>query len=208
MFQIKNGYKSYHKIPVLENINLVFEDGLIHGLVGINGSGKTLILKALAGYLKLDAGLVYQDQTLIRSKHNYAENAGILIENPEFISHLSLLENLQIIRELCPNQQEIDLKAWINLYHLEKFTATPYRHLSLGTKKKMALIQAFMHQPQALILDEPMNALDEESVAITKEIILQNKQRGGITILTSHISDDIHDLCDTVHVVSEGKVVQ
>ena len=141
---------------------ILFENHHIYGLVGINGSGKTLILKALAGYIKLDKGTVYQDNIQIRKRKNYIERAGVLIENPEFISHLSLLENLELVKQLCRHKKEIDLSYWISLYGLEKFTHTAYKNLSLGTKKKMALIQAFIDSPEILILDEPMNALDEK----------------------------------------------
>lgn len=206
MLKIEHGFKSYKGTPVLEDINLTFNNNQIYGLVGINGSGKTLILKALAGYIKLDRGAVYQDKTKIRKQKNYIQNAGILIENPEFISHLSLLENLEMLKTLCRHKKDIDLTYWIALYGLEKFTHTTYKNLSLGTKKKLSLIQAFMDFPQILILDELMNALDEKSVDITQKLILEHK-KNGLVILTSHLSSDIDYLCDTVYVVEEGKII-
>lgn len=100
----------------------------------------------------------------------------------------------------------IDLHYWINLYHIEKYRKTLYKDLSLGTKKKMILIQAFMDNPEILILDEPMNALDEISVKVTKELI--NKQREkGMVIMTSHYKSDIEDLCDTIFHVQDGKII-
>lgn len=205
MLEIKNGYKSYNGHLVLEDINLRFENNHIYGLVGINGSGKTLILKALSGYLKLDKGVVRQNNIIIRQRHNYIKDAGILIENPTFISHLSLLENLKIIKNMCPNKSQIRLEDWIELYQIQQFIHTPYRNLSLGTKKKMALIQAFIHSPSILILDEPMNALDTTSVTVTKELI-RAQQEKGLVILTSHHSSDIDELCDYVYHVAEGRI--
>lgn len=206
MLKIEHGFKTYKGTSVLEDINLTFQNNHIYGLVGINGSGKTLILKALAGYIKLDEGVVYQDKTQIRKRKNYIENAGVLIENPDFIAHLSLRENLNMLKTLCRHKKEINIAHWISLYDLEKFTDTAYKNLSLGTKKKLGLIQAFIDFPEILILDEPMNALDEKSVAITQELILKHKKK-GLVVLTSHLASDINSLCDTVYHVKEGRIV-
>lgn len=205
MFYIENGFKFYNKIAFLKNINLHFNNGMIYGLVGINGCGKTLILKSLAGYIKLDKGNVYQEATKIRTKNNYVTDTGILIENPDFISHLSLLENLIELSKLC--NIEVDIEKWIKIYKLEEFKHTKYKNLSLGTKKKMALIQAFMNNPKNLILDEPMNALDEETVLTTKKIINEIlNENQGVVIITSHLPQDIEDLCDEVIHIENGEV--
>lgn len=208
MFKIIGGNKTYNKNHVLKDINLNFEDNKVYGLVGINGCGKTLILKALAGYIKLDKGQVFQNDTEIRKNNNYVTNAGVLIENPEFISHLSLLENLKELKKIS-NQKDIDIEKWIALYRLEEFKNTKFKHLSLGTKKKMALIQAFMRNPKNLILDEPMNALDDYSVDVTKKVIkeiLDNNE--GVVVITSHMAQDIDELCDEVYKIENGAVVE
>lgn len=206
MFKITNGNKTYNHNKVLKNINLQLDDNKIYGLVGINGCGKTLILKSLTGYIKLDSGDVYQDNQKIRTNNNYVVDTGILIENPEFISQLTLLENLQELSKI--SKKQIDLDKWIKLYRLEEFINTKYKHLSLGTKKKMALIQAFMHDPKNLILDEPMNALDEYSVSITKQLINEClNQKHGVVIITSHHKQDIDDLCEIVYRMENGEII-
>lgn len=205
MFKIQNGFKIYNKCEVLKNINLYFENSRIYGLVGTNGCGKTLILKALSGYIKLDKGNVYQENVKLREKNNYVIDTGILIENPDFISHLSLLENLIELSKM--SSVKVDINKWISKYNLEDFKNTKYKNLSLGTKKKMALIQAFMSEPTNLILDEPMNALDEESVAITKKIIREIlSEKRGVIVITSHHSQDIEDLCDEVIRIENGEI--
>lgn len=164
--EIINGQKIYGKRPILNQLNLVFQSGKIYGLKGDNGSGKTVLLKILAGYIKLDKGKVLQDGKVYGVKNHYIQDAGILIEKVEFLSHLSL-----------------------------------------GTKQKMALIQAFISSPSILFLDEPMNALDEKSVRLTKQVILSYlKKENGLVILTSHISEDISDLCTDVLVVENGHI--
>lgn len=207
MLRIESGYKTYRGNLVLNNLNVCFKNGHVYGLVGINGSGKTTILKALSGYIKLDKGFVFQDGERLRFPDNYISNAGVLIENPSFISYLTLLENLELIKSICKNKKKINLNDWINLYNLENFKDTPYRNLSLGTKKKMGLIQAFMDFPEILILDEPMNALDSESVRITEKIIL-NCAKSGLVVISSHLSQDINNLCNIVYKVEDGQILK
>lgn len=164
--EIINGQKIYGKRPILNQLNLVFQSGKIYGLKGDNGSGKTVLLKILAGYIKLDKGKVYG------VKNHYIQDAGILIEKVEFLSHLSLRENLELLRYFSSKVTEKRIAYWIQYYDLQEFEDVEYRHLSLGTKQKMALIQAFISSPSILFLDEPMNALDEKSVRLTKQVIL------------------------------------
>ncbi|MGT2887680.1 ABC transporter ATP-binding protein [Streptococcus didelphis] len=206
MLEIINGYKYKGKSEILNNISLKFDLNHIYGLVGINGSGKTMILRVLAGFTGLDRGAVIQDGTRIGKYHTTILNTGIVLGNQDFLSHLTLEENLKLVKNICPNRDSIDVDYWINLYDIKKFKKTLYKHLSLGTRKKMLLIQAFMDHPMILILDEPMNALDEKSVAITKELIKKHREK-GMVIMTSHYKSDIEDLCDTIFHVQDGKIV-
>ncbi|HGR5364927.1 TPA: ATP-binding cassette domain-containing protein [Streptococcus pneumoniae] len=210
--EIINGQKIYGKRPILNQLNLVFQSGKIYGLKGNNGSGKTVLfktvlLKILAGYIKLDKGKVLQDGKVYGVKNHYIQDAGILIEKVEFLSHLSLRENLELLRYFSSKVTEKRIAYWIQYYDLQEFEDVEYRHLSLGTKQKMALIQAFISSPSILFLDEPMNALDEKSVRLTKQVILSYlKKENGLVILTSHISKDISDLCTDVLAVENGHI--
>lgn len=206
MLKIEHGYKNYGEKSVLIDINLEFKDGKSYGIVGRNGSGKTQILKSLAGFIKLSRGRVLQDNTIIRQKNNYIEDAGIVIEIPEFISGFTLEKNLKLIKDMCKNKNEIDLEKWIKFYNLEEFRAKKFKHLSLGTRKKMCLIQAFMHNPKYLLLDEPMDSLDEESVRKTRDYLLSIKKDRTL-ILTSHNIDDIDILSDSIYKIVDGKLV-
>ncbi len=206
LLEIKNGIVRKGQMTILNHINLVFSNHHVYGLVGINGSGKTMILKALAGFCRLSKGEVRQNGKILGRGNATISNAGLVLGNQDFISHLTLEENLNLIKKICPNSQCIDLDYWIDLYQIKKFKNTLYKHLSLGTRKKMLLIQAFMDNPKLLILDEPMNALDIKSVDITKELIRKHKEKGFV-IMTSHYESDIADLCDTIFHVQEGKIV-
>ncbi|EGE54059.1 ATP-binding cassette domain-containing protein [Streptococcus parauberis] len=206
MLEIKNGYITKNRRILLNQINLKFLNQHIYGLVGINGSGKTMILRTLAGFSKLTKGNVLQEGQIIGLGDKTITNAGLVLGDQEFISFLTLEENLRLIKNICRNKEKIDLNYWINLYHLSDFKDILFKNLSLGTKKKMVLIQAFMDYPEILLLDEPMNGLDEKSVNITKQLIMKHKQN-GLVIMTSHYKNDIEDLCDYIFHVKEGTIV-
>lgn len=206
MLEIKKGYITKNRRILLNQINLKFLNQHIYGLVGINGSGKTMILRTLAGFSKLTKGNVLQEGQIIGLGDKTITNAGLVLGDQEFISFLTLEENLRLIKNICRNKEKIDLNYWINLYHLSDFKDILFKNLSLGTKKKMVLIQAFMDYPEILLLDEPMNGLDEKSVNITKQLIMKHKQN-GLVIMISHNKNDIEDLCDYIFHVKEGTIV-
>ena len=198
--------KRFEDNIVLKGINAEFNSGYGYGIQGENGCGKTVLLKTIAGYMKLTSGHIYQDETEIRLKNNYLDNAGILIENVSFLPYLTLLDNLRLLKTMSSKISDEDIKFWLDYYELNKYSKTKYKNLSLGTKQKLALIQAFIHKPKVLLLDEPMNALDEESVKATKKIILDHIKNDGLLLISSHISQDISDLCDEIYLFKDGKI--
>lgn len=200
--KIENGSKFYNGINVLHDINVEFTQNNIYGILGTNGSGKTQLLKVIAGFITLEEGSVFQNEKLIGQRASYIKNAGILIEHPDFISHFTLLENLSLIKCMCANVN-IDIDFWLDYYEIRQFSNKKYKHLSLGTKQKMRIIQAIMHNPDILILDEPMNGLDNISVQKTKHLI-KNYKNNSIIILTSHIKGDIEELCTEIYQIEQG----
>ncbi len=207
MLRIENVSKKYGSNVVLDNINLEFNNGKIYGLIGANGSGKSMILKVLAGYVIPDTGKVYQDDESIIGCKKFIKNAGIIINNPKFLDDKTLIENLKFILEYCKNKDRINLERWIEFYKLEEFKNKKYKELSMGTKQKMLLIQAFMDKPAILLLDECTNALDRESVSKTIKYIKKQKERGKLIIMTSHIDGKLAEICDEIIEISEGRIV-
>ena len=206
MLEIINGYKKYKKLEVLSDINLKFEDGKMYAIIGANGSGKSLILKALSGYNKLTSGKVLQDGNEIRKNNNYIENAGIIIENPVMVNEYTINENLEYLKKMSENSKDIDLDKWYKYFEIEEYKEKRFSELSLGTKQKVALIQAFMHNPQNILLDEPFNALDKKAVIKVKELLIEEKEKGKLIIIVTHINDEILEECDEVIELENGKV--
>ena len=206
MLEIINGYKKYKNLEVLSDINLKFEDGKMYAIIGANGSGKSLILKALSGYNKLTSGKVLQDGNEIRKNNNYIENAGIIIENPVMVNEYTINENLEYLKKMSENSKEIDLEKWYKYFEIEEYKEKRFSELSLGTKQKVALIQAFMHNPKNILLDEPFNALDKKAVVKVKELLLEEKKKGKLIVIVTHINDEILEECDEVIEMENGKV--
>lgn len=206
MLEIINGYKKYKNLEVLSDINLKFEDGKMYAIIGANGSGKSLILKALSGYNKLTSGKVLQDGNEIRKNNNYIENAGIIIENPVMVNEYTINENLEYLKKMSENSNNIDLDKWYKYFEIEEYKEKRFSELSLGTKQKVALIQAFMHNPQNILLDEPFNALDKKAVIKVKELLIEEKKKGKLIIIVTHINDEILEECDEVIELENGKI--
>ena len=206
MLEIINGYKKYKNLEVLSDINLKFEDGKMYAIIGANGSGKSLILKALSGYNKLTSGKVLQDGNEIRKNNNYIEDAGIIIENPIMVNEYTITENLEYLKKMSENSKEIDLEKWYKYFEIEEYKEKRFSELSLGTKQKVALIQAFMHNPKNILLDEPFNALDKKAVVKVKELLLEEKKKGKLIVIITHINDEILEECDEVIELENGKV--
>ena len=206
MLEIINGYKKYKNLEVLNDINLKFEDGKMYAIIGANGSGKSLILKALSGYNKLTSGKVLQNGNEIRKNNNYIEDAGIIIENPVMVNEYTITENLEYLKKMSENSKEIDLEKWYKYFEIEEYKEKRFSELSLGTKQKVALIQAFMHNPQNILLDEPFNALDKKAVIKVKQLLLEEKKKGKLIVIVTHINDEILEECDGVIEMENGKV--
>ena len=206
MLEIINGYKKYKNLEVLSDINLKFEDGKMYAIIGANGSGKSLILKALSGYNKLTSGKVLQDGNEIRKNNSYIEDAGIIIENPVMVNEYTITENLEYLKKMSENSKEIDLEKWYKYFEIEEYKEKRFSELSLGTKQKVALIQAFMHNPKNILLDEPFNALDKKAVIKVKELLIEEKKKGKLIIIVTHINDEILEECDEVIELENGKI--
>ncbi len=207
MIEIHNGLKKYGTKIVLKDINYKFEDGKMYGITGANGSGKTLILKSLAGYIKYTSGQVLQKGKEIRKNNNYIEDAGIVIENPVLVNDFTIQENLEYLRKMSNQPNSIDLDYWYKFFGIEEYKHEKFKNLSLGTKHKVGLIQAFMHQPSTYILDEPFNALDKDTVAKVQKFLIRQRDAGKLVIFITHINDNILNSCDAVIEISEGKIL-
>lgn len=192
------------RTAILKNINVSFEQGQIHGLIGRNGSGKTMLMKCICGFVRPTSGTVIVDGRQIGRDCDFPKSVGIIIETPGFIPYYSGYRNLKLLAGLNNKIRKEDIKNAMGLVGLDPFLKRPVRKYSLGMRQRLGLAQAVMEDPNLLILDEPMNGLDKEGVQDMRKYLLELKRQGKTIVIASHSSEDIALLCDTVHEMDKG----
>ena len=161
MIEISNVSKHYGKTPVLRNISAQLQSGTIYGLVGANGCGKTTLMRCICGFAKPDAGFVRVDGKVIGKDCDFAPSMGIIIETPGFLSHMTARQNLSILSRITGKVSDSQISDVIRRVGLDPDDGRTYRKYSLGMKQKLGIANAIMGEPDLIILDEPINALDE-----------------------------------------------
>ncbi len=192
------------KTEILKNINIRFERGKIHGLIGRNGSGKTMLMKCICGFVRPTAGEVIVADKEIGKDCDFPENVGIIIETPGFIPYYSGFKNLKLLADLNKKIGTDEIKATMQKVGLDPELKRHVRKYSLGMRQRLGLAQAIMENPDLLILDEPMNGLDKDGVADMRQYLLDLKAQGKTVLIASHSAEDIEVLCDTVCEMDKG----
>ena len=207
MITIENVNKKFKENNILQNINLSLEKGNIYGFVGSNGSGKTVLFKIIAGFLEPTEGTIKINNKIIGKDIDFPTSCGVIIESPGFISSLSGYKNLKMLADIKGIIKEDKIKEYMRIFKLDPDDNKKVKSYSLGMKQKLGIIQALMEEPEILILDEPMNALDEESVKRVREILLEIKHK-KIILLSSHNKEDIELLCDDIYKVEDSTITK
>lgn len=205
---INNYTKIIKKRTILDNINLTFDKGKIYGLVGKNGCGKTMLLRAICGFITANQGEIIINNVKV-GNGKFAPSFGTVIENTELYNNLTAFENLSLLSSFSKNK--VDKKVinyWIKQFGLEPTSKKKYGEFSLGMCQRLSLAQAFMEQPELIVLDEPTNALDEKGVEEFHEIALDAKNNGATIIIASHSKEDIDVLCDKIFYMENGKITK
>ncbi len=191
---------------VLKDVSRDFEEGRIHGIVGNNGSGKTVLMKCVCGFLIPDAGYVTVCGMRVGRDVDFPEDMGIIIETPGFLPNLTGLKNLQILASLKRKAPMDEVRAAIQMVGLDPDLKKHVSKYSLGMRQRLGIAQAIMEDPSILILDEPFNGLDKNGVAHIRSLIKGLREEGKTILLASHNQTDIDELCDTVCEMDSGFV--
>lgn len=198
--------KAYKNNKVLNNVNVSFEKGKIHGIIGRNGSGKTVLIKTICGLVHPDKGQVIVNNKVIGKDVDFPENVGVIIEAPGFLPSLSAFKNLDYLASLRGVIGKEEIRNAISLVGLDPDDKKHVGKYSLGMKQRLGLAQAIMENPEILVLDEPMNGLDKNGVSEIRDLLLRFKEEGKTILIVSHSAEDIHMLCDTVHEMDKGEL--
>lgn len=204
MISIENLNKQFKNQLVLNNINVKFSNGHIYGIIGRNGSGKTVLLKCICGFLKPTTGVISVNHKIVGKDIDFPENLGFIIETPGFLLNYSGYKNLKYLASIRKKIDDNEIKESMSLVGLDSADKKHVGKYSLGMRQRLGIAQAIMEKPDILVLDEPMNALDKNGVEEMRRLFLKMKSEGKLILLTSHNREDIEILCDEVYEMEEG----
>lgn len=196
--EVKNVYKSFGKEQVLKNISLSIPPGSIYGVVGNNGSGKTVLMKCICGFMKCDRGTIWVNGKQIGKEIDFPDHLGVIIETPGFIPNLSGYKNLKILASLKGRIGKQKIRETLHKVGLNPDMKKPVTKYSLGMRQRLGIAQAIMENPKVLVLDEPFNGLDRHGVVEMRMLLKELKAEGKAILLASHNAQDIEELCDHV----------
>ena len=201
---VRNVCKDFGQVRILKSVSRDFEAGKIHGIVGNNGSGKTVLMKCICGFLLPTEGMVLVNGKRVGKDVDFPSDLGIIIETPGFLPNITGVKNLEILASLNKKIGLADIADSIRRVGLDPQSKTPVGKYSLGMRQRLGIAQAIMENPSLLILDEPMNGLDKHGVAEMRKLIKGLKNEGKTILLASHNQGDIDELCDTVCEMDAG----
>lgn len=203
---VKELSKKFKKVTILENINMKFESGKIYGIVGRNGSGKSVFLKILCSFYKPTTGEILFDNVNYNSNNNFPPSVRALIENPTFFPDLTGFENLKLLSSIQNKIDDEEIIKTLDQVNLLSEKDKKYSEYSLGMKQKLGIAQVLMENPDVMIFDELFNGIEEKTVEKIRNILLELKNQNKIIIVTSHIKEDIDVLSDEVYKFDCGRV--
>lgn len=208
VIKIENVSMEFGEEKVLQNINLQMESKKIYGLIGRNGSGKSVLLRCIIGFLKPSDGGVWINEKRIGKDIEFYDNIGFILNSPGFLPEVSGFKNLCYLASIKKIADKKKIAQTMELVGLNPKSRKNVAKYSLGMRQRLAIAQAIMENPEILILDEPMNGLDEDAVEEIRALLLDLKEKGVLIIITSHNREDIDILCDEVYRIKKGNMVR
>ncbi|MEW9095587.1 MAG: ATP-binding cassette domain-containing protein [Clostridiaceae bacterium] len=206
IISVRNVYKSFKEGDILKNVSVEFEKGKIHGLIGRNGSGKTMLLKCICGFVPVTSGEIFVNGKSIGKDKDVPDDVGIIIESPGFLPNYSGYNNLKFLDMINKRIGKEEIEESIRKVGLNPHSKKWVSKYSLGMRQRLGIAQAIMESPSILILDEPMNGLDSSGVNDIRRLLQELRDEGKTILLASHMKEDIEMLCDSVCKMEAGRL--
>lgn len=203
--ELKNVTKVINGNLILDNVSLNLDRGKIYGIKGKNGSGKTMLFRAICGFIKTEGSVIVNGKQ-VGKDGSYPDNIGVLLENPGFLPNYSGFKNLKYLAEINNKIGDEDIKNILKEVGLDPEEKKSFRKYSLGMKQKLGIAQAVMENPEVIILDEPTNALDEESVKKINSMIAKFKNDNKLVLISNHNREELEMICDEIYSIENGKI--
>ena len=203
---VNNVTKVIKGITVIQDVSLELHSGTVYGLRGVNGSGKTMLMRLISGLIRPTKGTITIDGKQLGKDITFPPNVGLLIENPAFIDNYTALQNLKLIANIHRVVDETRIREVINEVGLDPDDKRKYKQFSLGMKQRLGIAGAVLENPELILIDEPTNALDTDGIEMVRKMILEQKERGALVILACHDFSVLKELSDEIYFVREGRV--
>ncbi|MCY8935674.1 ATP-binding cassette domain-containing protein [Peribacillus frigoritolerans] len=194
-------------MEVLKDFTYHFESSYIYGLHGRNGSGKTMLLRALSGLIVINSGKITINNKELHKDMSFPDSVGIIIENTQLLPQYSAFTNLKLLSKIKNVATDEDIKEAILRVGLDPTSKVTVKKFSLGMKQRLSIAQAIFEKPDILLLDEPTNAIDTKGIDQIRNILIEEKNRGALIIIASHNQDDLNILCDKILLIEEGRLI-
>ncbi len=208
VIQIENLTKCFGETKILDEINVSFEKGKIYGIIGRNGSGKSMLMKCICGLVVPTSGQIRINGACVGTDIDLPENLSGIIEEPGFLENYSAFKNLQFLAMIRNKVGKEEIISNLKRVGLDPYSKLHVGKYSMGMKQRLGIAQAIMEKPKILILDEPMNGLDNDGVEEMRKLFLDLRDEGTIIILASHNKDDVEILCNEVYAMDKGKLTK
>lgn len=204
--EIKNVTKIIKHNTVIDNVSLTVNSGKITGLKGVNGSGKTMLMRLVSGLILPTSGEIIIDGETLGKDITFPRSIGTLIENPAFLDNYSGFQNLKLLASIQGKISDEEIREAIIAVELNPDDKKKFRKYSLGMKQRLGIAAAVMEHPDIIILDEPTNALDSDGVQMVKRILQKEKERGALILISCHDLDVLKELSDVIYLMNVGRV--
>lgn len=206
MINVDNVSLVLNKYQILDNVSISAKKGEAVGLVGGNGSGKTMLMKCICGFNTMFTGEITVNGKIIGKDVEFAPNTGFIIETPGFVPYMTGYENLQVLAGIKKVINKNKIREFMEFVGLDPDNKRSVKKYSLGMRQRLGIAQALMENPDILILDEPFNGLDKAMTARMRDVLVEEKKKGKTIILASHNENDINYICDRIYEIDGGKI--
>ena len=205
--ELKNVYKTIHKKPVIQDISVLMQSGKVYGFQGINGSGKTMLMRLISGLIRTTQGQIIINGKTLGKDITFPESIGLFLENPTFLDEYSGFRNLKMLASIQNKISDDKIHETIELVGLDPAEKKKYRKYSLGMKQRLGIAEAIMEDPDIVIMDEPTNSIDVNGIELIKTIITAQKERGALVIVSCHDLPLLQAMSDEILLLESGRAI-
>jgi len=205
--KISHVSKTIKNNPVIKDVSMELQSGAVYGFKGINGSGKTMLMRLISGLIRPSQGEISMNGKILGKDISFPNSIGVFLENPAFLDAYSGFNNLKLLASIKSVASDDDIRNTLLRVGLDPDSNKKYKKYSLGMKQRLGIAAAIMEKPEIVILDEPTNSLDEDGVDLVKHIVRNEKERGALVVVSCHDEEILKGMSDEVFLLEQGRLI-